>query len=106
MVAEPKTAKNRLHFDLRAPGPVAGVEVVGPGQRDESVRRVRDIPDARAGMRGVEVDERHRAAVAEHTVVGRDVAVADDLSGLSRRQVPGSARGLGEAARRVVEGAQ
>jgi len=40
-VPEPKTAKNRLHFDLRAPGPVAA-EVARLGALGATVVRVDD----------------------------------------------------------------
>src|SRR5690606_31433195 len=45
-------------------------------------------------------------AVAEDAVVRGDVAVADDLGGFARREVPRGVRGRDEAGRGVVVGAQ
>ena len=63
----------------------------GRGERDEPVGEVREVPGARAGGGGLEVDRADRQPVAEREVVGREVVVADHLGRLARRERPACA---------------
>ena len=58
------------------------------GERGEPIDRVGDVADARAWVRGVEVDDADHPASIEDAVVRREVPVADDLIGLNRSQHP------------------
>jgi Tn3 transposase DDE domain-containing protein len=57
-------------------------------QGHEPVRRISDIPDARPRMNGVEIDERDRTPLTEHTVIRGDIPVTDHLSRTPRGKIP------------------
>jgi len=58
------------------------------GEWGEAIDRVGDVADARTWVRGVEVDDADQPALVEHTVVRREVPMADDLVRLNCLQHP------------------
>ena len=83
-------------------GAAIAIRVAGGSDRRKTVERVGQVPGSWAGVGVVEVDHPNQGFPMIHAVVGREIAVADDLGGRAGRDLPAVHPGYGDIGRGVV----